>query len=174
MRLLSRKIYRAFPELDQFDDAVCKQYVQRARQSKGASWGRFFVFVSIPASFFGWIAFLNLVTSLPYDSLGGPDVYMMGARIKLIQLIEILAEISVVWIPFLAAFLVRDYFLNRCLQRRVLGSRCPECAYTLIGLQVEDFRYGRGVKCPECGHKLYFNISHLTEADINPALLVDS
>jgi DNA-directed RNA polymerase subunit RPC12/RpoP len=174
VRLLSRKIYRAFPELDQFSDAVCKQYLKIARKGKGAWVGKLCVVLSVPVTISAWIILVNILTLIPYDSKAGPAFYLLGARITVIEFVEYIVSTGFLWVPIVVAYLVRDFFLYRCLRKRVLGSKCPSCTYSLLGLQATDLPLGRGVQCPECGWKIVFRYSHLSEESLTPNLLSDS
>lgn len=68
----------------------------------------------------------------------------------------------------------RDWWMHRCIRNLLREAVCASCGYRLFGLPVHDDDGKRVVGCPECGSKTVLNEGHITEADINPALLTDS
>ncbi len=166
MRVLTaRKIYRAYPELDKFDDAVCKEYVRHARRSGNAWWGRALIVVVIPTAFILWILTVWLFATLT-----------ASASVSLSGILDLVVASIVFtgffWFPALCALLTRDFTLRRCIRKQISVTGCFSCGYNLIGLTVFDDAENRVVQCPECGTKTVLNQGHITEADINPALLL--
>jgi hypothetical protein len=144
MRILVRRIYRAFPELDAYSDEQCARFVRATRRG-WARWGHRAVIVLVSAvSFFGvmiGLAFLSSVLERYQNSIRR-DVPWMEALIAL-------AAVPLVALVPVSAFLMRDVLLRRRL-RWVLRDRsaCPKCRYRLIGLAVSA---QHTIKCPECG-----------------------
>lgn len=129
--------------------------------------------LSLPASFIAWILLLNVLSHLPYNPKWGPAVSFDGYSVSLIEVVEMVVGAGVLWFPYLMACLLRDYFLHRTLRNKLVGCKCPNCSYSLLGLQTIGLRYGRGVQCPECGHEVYFQTSHIREEDLNPVSLTE-
>ncbi|MBY0395864.1 MAG: hypothetical protein K2X91_05250, partial [Thermoleophilia bacterium] len=141
MRLIRRKIWRAIPELDAFDDALCRAFVRVAASSWRARAVRYVSVVLIgvvtialaimlSASLHNWRVLSRL------DD--GPRLLLAG-----IPLTFTLAA------GFLTALLVRDHLLRRRV-RQLIRDRggCPHCGYRLLGVPVDaELR----VVCPECG-----------------------
>lgn len=143
MRLLTRKIYRAFPELDSYDDEQCRRFIRSAR---GGLWrqgivgigllvvGAVLVVASLAAAL--WVGdWLEKHTSVRRGAVG--DFYLLALTIP------------VAGLGPLAVIVLRDLTL-RLRVRNVLRTRgfCPQCRYSLIGLSVSA---NATVSCPECG-----------------------
>lgn len=169
MRLVSSKIWRAFPELDPYDDATCQRYITRARQVRRSGLHQLAILIT-------------LVVSLALAiTLAAPHFYALEWIASMLSrhgkvdamtdtLLNLLVFVSFIWVPALAALIVRDRLLYACLRQHLGGAICPGCRYSLIGLEI----YGPSgmpiVKCPECGDEVKLNHHSLTEADINPEL----
>ena len=54
MRILSRKIWRAFPEFDQFDDETCKRYMRQVTSSGNMWFIALLTFLSVLVAFSIW------------------------------------------------------------------------------------------------------------------------
>ena len=63
MRLLTTKIWRAYPELDGYDDDVCKRYIKRAKRLQNA-W-KFWIYLSLLRSLF---IYSTIKTVVPTDT----------------------------------------------------------------------------------------------------------
>ncbi|HZW06548.1 MAG TPA: hypothetical protein VFF65_05445 [Phycisphaerales bacterium] len=153
MRLITRKLWRAFPELDRFGDEQCARFVQAAASgivSRALRWAAVAVAVMIGVSLIpvagmgeawmvdrGWLKGPLLARALQKPSWMGELVY--GAL-----MLAVLFSCG----AFLGA-LTRDYLLRRRV-RTVLRTRgrCARCNYFLGGLPVDDQLC---VVCPECG-----------------------
>jgi hypothetical protein len=143
MRIPGTKVWRAFPELDPFDDARCIVFVRAASRP----WRRVIragvvVLVAVVVAF----VWLHAVMVFGVTGLGLERSRAGGASGVIGQLG--LAIVLAVPGPF-AGLLVRDMMLKRAI-RRVLRTRgqCVACSYGLIGLRAgADGR----VVCPECG-----------------------
>jgi hypothetical protein len=171
MRILSRKIWRAFPELDQFDDEICKMYVRRSTSLKNAWRGVLLMLIIIPVAVVLWGMFSWAVRVFNY---GLQDQYAWYISDTTEDVFVIMFLTGNVWFPAMCFFLVRDRWLNRCIQKQLSGTSCPPCGYSLVGLSVVEHEDARCVVCPECGTYTKLNTGHITEADINPSLLTKS
>ncbi|MFK7759529.1 MAG: hypothetical protein AB8C13_06255 [Phycisphaerales bacterium] len=164
MRILTKKIYRAYPELDKFEDSVCKSYVKRARRLQNAWKGGLAVLGVLPFALIVWLivvwasrvfyAGLNEVHSWQLSGLGE-------------DLFAVFFITGVMWFPFIVCLLVRDRWLHRCLRKQLSGVQCPGCGYSLLGLSLLSSVDDPSVDCPECGHRVVLKDMGLTEADID-------
>ena len=155
MRIPLYKAYRAFPELDPFDDERCLAYVRTARRSH--PWSRVLV----------WIVSAALVFPGTYIS-----VLLVGALHRLVfgglattnwEIAGVLGSFALaVAAPLIAALAVGDLWLRRAIQRQLRLSSCPRCGYSLLGLRVSD----GAVTCPECGDVIRLADIGLTPADV--------
>ncbi len=140
MRLITRhKLYRAFPELDSYEDGQCEQFLAAAQGGWvrwGLRWG-----ACIGASYLV-MALVAMGTALIASALGidmdRPPTWFMAGVLVLIAAWPILAIVT------------RDVLVRWRVRRvlRVTGS-CSECGYSLIGMPLDD---EHRVTCPECGH----------------------
>ena len=173
MRILSRKIWRAFPELDRFDNETCRCYVARARSMRGQL---FRVLTISMASGVGFVlavlveepsfqVLVNLTEKYgPY-----PTISVMAETT-----IETLLRVNYVLTPWVIGYYARDFLLERCIKKQLKDSCCHQCGYNMIGLTIYGEQDDRRVRCPECGSEIILRVSHLTEADIDPTLLAQS
>jgi hypothetical protein len=156
MRLPVGKVYRAFPELDQFSDEECIGYVKAIENDR-----RFLLkyTVAMLGTMFGGPALFS-VTLAPFKT----QVQSLHPYVAF----TLVACLLVVWV--VSALLVRDWMLRRALATRLMSARCPQCVYSLLGLQVFD----GNVRCPECGETFNLVAHGLTPAQIlvNPAVPV--
>lgn len=145
MRLIRSKIYRAFPELDRFDDEQCRRFVHAANSSWRRRIGR-------------WVV-VGVTTG----------VLLVGAVIGCVALGSYLDDHMVFWgtigyfgwgvlfvvgtgLALLGGLVLRDRILRlrvRQLIRRC-GS-CPNCHYSLLGMRVAG---DHAIVCPECGTRV--------------------
>ncbi|MDX2117441.1 MAG: hypothetical protein SFY96_04580 [Planctomycetota bacterium] len=144
MRLITRKIHRAFPELDRFADEQCLRFVKAARSNRwyrvGAGLGLTGLLL---AMLFGGLVGLSM--------LGG-----QADRLKNDWGFDPLAgffgvvSIGILLLPALLVPLAARDLLLRLRVRYVLRHRanCLQCGYRLIGLQIHG---ANKVTCPECG-----------------------
>lgn len=147
MRMPMSKIYRAFPELDRFNDEQCERFVEKANRWQDAVFqnillGAFLfigLFVIIPVV---WITVHALVLVFIPDDLR----YRYNAS-TLFMAIKLTVEFGGLFIGML---LMRDQLLLARI-RKVLArsSHCIKCDYSLLGLPVSSHNT---IKCPECGH----------------------
>lgn len=133
MRLLTRKLWRAFPELDRYSDEQCRQFVAAAAGSVRRRVAR--LAAAITASLL-WAA-------VPIGVLIGV------APAKLSMWVPPLWPFFVVLPSPAIGYITRDVLL-RFRVRSVLRDRgaCIGCRYSLIGVRVSESLI---VTCPECG-----------------------
>ena len=148
MRIITRsKIYRAFPELDEFGDERCELLMKRLRSeftypaAMGAA-AFFAAVVMFVATFITILVMFDAFDQLCVGMLGR----MFGEPASVALSIALVAGA-----PSLAALLARDVvlwrFLHRVLAGRIELIRCRGCRYLLLGQRVV-----RGfITCPECG-----------------------
>lgn len=133
VRLVTRQLWRAFPELDRFDDATCRRFVKAA----GAGWrGALIplasVLVGVGIVIAGlWFGLSTWRGSHVLRAMG--QVAFFGGAL----------------VGPVAGYVLRDVLMRRQV-RRVLRVRgvCRACGYSLVGLSVPDSLM---VVCPECG-----------------------
>ncbi|MGJ8637687.1 MAG: hypothetical protein ACSHX5_12680 [Phycisphaerales bacterium] len=161
MRFLTKKIHRAYPELDKFNDEVCKRYVKRAKRLKNASkfWASL-VFL-VPLCIGVWVA-LMYVTGLILTFFDSDLTDAASIAIFLFS------ATGLVWLPALSTLLVRDRWLHHCIREQLTGVQCGACGYSLLGLSINNENDTPSVHCPECGHHLILKDMGLTQADIDP------
>ncbi|MCX5690781.1 MAG: hypothetical protein NTV94_13530 [Planctomycetota bacterium] len=141
MRLIRTKIYRAFPELDRFDDARCERFIQAARGGTGRRLTALakcilvsIVILVVPpiarGLIVGWIeSVLTLRSDLAYPTYVGASLIAMIAAPTI-------------------GLLTRDALIRRRV-RFILRSRCTclTCQNSLLGLPIEPDLM---VTCPRC------------------------
>ena len=170
MRILSRKIWRAFPELDQFDDETCKRYITRAKQMKGENGRALLIIFTVVTVFVLMIS----SASFQFTVLSGwAERFAKYGKVQPFTEMSILIWIFLtgLFVPWLVGLVVRDKILERCVRKQVKCASCPECGYNLIGLSIYGSDGHRLVKCPECGYDVSLGDHLITEADIDPTLL---
>lgn len=172
MRILSRKIWRAFPELDQFDDETCRRYMNRSTKVYESGLGCLLLFLVVVAAFTAWIFIEYNARVLLYTVLKALGIKM---GIYTDTFVGLLAYSGFIWFPWIAALLLRDRWLFRSILKQLNGALCKECEYSLLGLIVViDSDTWKYVLCPECGTKNGLESGVLAESDIDPALLIKS
>lgn len=142
MRLIASKVYRAFPELDAFDDAQCARFVAAAN----GAWGKVALRLGVIAT-----VGIGLFVAGGFASLALGQI--VSDRLRLSELgqwaftavpLAILGTLALV-----AGLVTRDLLLR--LGVRGVISRCGlcwNCRYSLLGMPVAaDCR----ITCPECG-----------------------
>jgi hypothetical protein len=146
MRLPRDKIYRAFPELDQFTDAQCAEFVARAKALPE------YINVAVWVMIAGAMVFLlcgclgfslvHAIRRMLVEFMGRGAADIVGDALVLIMLIPV---------PAIAGLMARDAALRRMLKRiiwrQIERIRCPQCRYSLLGQNVTNDQ----VRCPECG-----------------------
>ena len=171
MRILTRKIHRAYKELDQFEDEVCKRYVRRARRMQNTWKGALLVLLCLPLSFVLWMAMVWAATIFNY---GLQDQYYWQFSDTIEDWLIVVAITGFVWFPVIIALLTRDRWLHRCIRKQLAGVQCPTCGYSLIGLALLNDITVPSVHCPECGNTTALKDMGLTQADTDPTLIASS
>ncbi|MDY7107600.1 MAG: hypothetical protein SYC29_03095 [Planctomycetota bacterium] len=147
MRLItSRKLYRAFPELDQFGDERCERLVRRLRSDVvGVR------IVLLPLAAFTIALPSTALLGLVAWGAGLPACEMIAGKRNGETLLIAIVIVGVVLAPALAVLLTRDVVLGgavrRALVERLELTRCRGCRYLLLGQRVIDGI----IICPECG-----------------------
>ena len=156
MRLLSRKIYRAFPELDQFDDETCKRYMRRVWDvENSSSFGFFYIVILLPLSLVLWLTIM-IAASAIFDLSVFPE---LSDALTLMQ-------VGFIGMPLLVFLLARDLWAHRVLRKQVIGANCKECGYSLVGLTIKSEGTAESVTCPECGTNYTLDNYLLSREDI--------
>ncbi len=168
MRLISLKIWRAFPELDQYEDDVCRNYVRHALRLSNIWKGAAFTLLTLFLSFLIWVVVIMLSVDAVEDFSSSARG---GFKLFLGLLMMSLLFTGVIWFPVLCAFLVRDRWLRHSILSQLRTTDCSGCGYQLIGLTIQEADGVKFVTCPECGNHTMLNTGHITEADIDPQLL---
>lgn len=143
MRLLTRrKIYRAFPELDGYDDVHCVRFMRAAGKPllhKFLTWLSMTTIASIgiAIAFFGavWLA-----TKLGVTTPRNPD-----ADLPFIGGVWLVVMLVFGPLMFWARDLLLWFRIGHVLRER---GTCETCGYILVGLAIGP---GNLVTCPECG-----------------------
>lgn len=164
MRILTtKKIWRAFPELDQFDDETCLRVVRRVWGMQNV-WKYWLICISlIPLSWVFWLGIM-IATSAIFDL----SVYPTTSEILTLM------QTGFIWMPIIALFLARDFWLRRQLRRQVCLVVCWVCEYDLIGLEIQQSDEHEYVLCPECGVQNTLDKVRLSREDIDPLFLTES
>jgi len=165
MRLPIRKLYRAFPELDQFSNEQCERFVLRARQAQGfGEW-------TIAAPIAAVMSTCMIMAILQYALNSAAQRVVIGAVGRSAAQEVYPATLVFIWVLVLAlsGLLARDgvlrHFLKRAIWKRIDKIRCPKCRYSLLGQRVHDGL----VQCPECGDVTTLKLLGVeSEADLMP------
>jgi hypothetical protein len=165
--MVSRKIWRAFPQLDRYPDEVCRHYVRHALRLNEIWKGVLLCLASFVVSIGIWVGVLYLVAD-PVENFSSSA--RGGFMITIGLLLVALMLSGVVWFPILCTFITRDLWLRGVIRRQLRSSDCA-CGYQLIGLEIQHDSASKFVTCPECGNRIELNTGHITEADIDPQLL---
>ena len=127
------------------------------------------VVLILPVSFLIWLGMVVLAVHILDNYVGQFD---LPDAVNLVVGLTVMT--GFVWFPLVCALITRDFTLHRAVRKRLEGAACAGCGYSLVGLEVFGDADRRVVQCPECGEKTTLNEGHITEADINPALLAES
>ncbi len=152
MRLPWSKVYRAFPELDEFDDDQCERFVRWA-------WSKVWLrMVVLPvAGGIAWVVAVHLVLSILPATLPGLPPGIGGANLVALLIVVLSLASSVA-----VGFFIRDSLLIRAIRDRVRSARCLECRFSLLGLPICE----GAVAYPECGTALALDELGLTARDL--------
>ena len=168
MRLITRKIYRAFPELDQFDDVTCQRYINRTVGISTNGAGCLLIGSVLIVSFIAWIFIeYNAIQVGVFWLLDKLEIRVGPYREVFIYLV---AYSGYIWFPWLMLLIARDRWLYRQIKKQLHGVGCRECGYCLVGLPINETRFNGFVVCPECNSESFLNGERLTRADIDPTI----
>ncbi len=147
MRILTRTIWRAFPELDRFSDEQCERFVKAANARTSAKMMTWLV-ASIATALVSATALIVPIWLQPKCG----NVYVFPALDDIYMHALLTRAWFWAWWMFaggIAGFITRDVLL-RLRVRRILRTRatCVQCRYSLLGLAVPASLI---VQCPECG-----------------------
>ena len=141
MRLIASPVYRAFPELDSFSDAQCREFAVRAR----GSWRRRAVVGAVRA--------VASVTAVPitvwiFAVTVGPAIGLRNSSASWVLAVVLLTGLLAGGVTWL---LSGDLSLRLAIRRVMrIGGTCQGCGYVLVGLPVSA---SLDVTCPECGER---------------------
>ena len=163
MRLPTSKIYRAFSELDGFNDAQCQLLMQRVRLEMSSRQTMILavIGVALAVMLVMWPIMNQILEILkqhnPRWAMAGRDLWRMWVW-----------TLGVVLPATVAGFYTRDTFMRKLLVRainvHIERVRCPQCKYILIGQR----DHNGSVTCPECGHTTLLHLLGLEPADLIP------
>ncbi|MBL4702778.1 MAG: hypothetical protein JKX85_16155 [Phycisphaeraceae bacterium] len=166
MRIITRKLYRAFPELDRFTDDQCIQYMRNIKQRKLL----FSLRIILLPTIIGIIHLLGIPIALKFIAY---QFKSYGT------FIDSLGDTSFLffWSTFFVIWLGGTAFLPLCLRDKLLGkkvlkiinnqlekTRCRNCSYSLIGQTPKSDQ----LSCPECGADTTLQTLGITEEDLIP------
>ncbi len=148
MRIPATKVWRAFPELDQYDDAACLRYTSEARRRHRVS-GILLGATAVPIALLAGLIGINVSWALTDAMIPG------GADPSPLQWA---ASVVFFLVPPLAIaaclLLVRDAWLRLAVRARLNTMVCTKCRYSLLGLEARQ-RWGEEFfVCPECGQRI--------------------
>lgn len=158
MRLVSRKIWRAFAELDQYDDDTCARCLRRVWENSRSGQFWIMIFPTLLVSWLVWIIVMIVVA----------EVFDLGVFPRLSAVLHLMLAGFVI-MPLLAGILVRDLWLSKQLLAEIRGATCYECQYCLVGTPIDTLSDGtESVRCPECGTRHAIDDQYFSQVDINP------
>jgi len=148
MRLVTtKKLYRAFRELDPFTDRECELFVRRVKNATGRM-----VAVRVTTILAALVMVPLSVAAIPFlnATLYAPLEHQLGWRAADVLTMALWIAWPVA-VPALVGLLIRDLImrslLRNAIQVRIERIQCPECRYRLLGQTVVNDH----VRCPECG-----------------------
>ncbi|MBL9141291.1 MAG: hypothetical protein JNK53_05435 [Phycisphaerae bacterium] len=142
-RLLVRKLWRAFPELDSYSDADCASFVRLARRR--ARW-RHAHAALIAIVFVGALVGALIVGNAFLERANVSPIALNSAAYVALRLATLIATVAV---PAMLALTLRDWFLRKRVRWVLADSgSCGMCGYSLIGLPIPE---SLKLNCPECG-----------------------
>lgn len=153
MRIPLWRVYRAFPELDPFEDERCVRFVRSARRGwrRQLGHGALVLLAAAPVTLgcvFGMLVLADRWKVFEYGLEG-----LLHWRV----VPQVAACLGLACLGPMVGAVARDALMRRRLVE-VIRARgvCPACSYSLIGLAVAaDFT----VQCPECGDRVHVDPS---------------
>lgn len=161
MRLLTKKIHRAYPELDKFENDVCKRYIMRAFRGEKVWLFILGLLTLVPVSLAVWFGLLIYTHEIMLE-------YSDRFANWIVTTLKLIVLTGFVWFPAFTTLLFRDRWLHRCIRKQLTGVQCGACGYSLLGLTINNENDTPSVHCPECGHHLILKDMGLSRADIDP------
>lgn len=143
MRIVTRKIYRAFPDLDTFSDDQCEHYVRRVTKSFK------YIIVTAPAvmAAFGVGGIIGILIVVSATAVLD-DLRARAPQPSIVEMMLLLFSVClIIMMPALSALRVRDHMLWRFVRSQVGRARCLQCDYSLLGQRIVNSI----ITCPECG-----------------------
>lgn len=158
MRLPTRRVWRAFPELDRFGDAECRRFARQAARRHWLTGAVSLLGGAVGGFVLGGllVAFALLVGLMDSDS---------GVLALLVATVTLALGVA---LPVVGILVARDAWLRQAIRTRLDSSRCGQCGYSLLGMEphaVPEFSY-RVVRCPECGSRTPVDAGWLTSSDL--------
>ncbi|HYC99647.1 MAG TPA: hypothetical protein VEB22_00340 [Phycisphaerales bacterium] len=155
MRLISRHIWRAFPELDRFSDDHCRRFTRAARRSRPAwlmlvHWAAQWAVLAVCVA--SGVAAASMVHGATIDWGRSLTVTYVWITVSGVVFLLLSAWGAPAWLALSHVFLRRR--IAWVLRAR---GRCGACGYVLAGLPVDG---ACRVVCPECG----------LEVEVDPSL----
>lgn len=147
MRLITRKLWRAFPELDRFEDGQCQRFVVAAVRD---TWPRVIRWVVVVLAGFLGVVLGIMLSVIAEDVLRTTMSYGLARA----QWGVVFSATFTVGGGSIAAMIARDMLVRWHLRRVLAGTGCPVCRYSLLGIPVPAS--GR-IQCPECGEAIEAN-----------------
>jgi hypothetical protein len=157
VRLITRQLWRAFPELDRFTDEQCQRFVNAAcaredlllrRRALCVAAGGIVLFLPWIAEWFEGV--LYWLGAWPEAGFVGPWVSSVWWYKPWWQVTIML--VLLLMLAALAGGLMRDVLLRRRIKAVMIShGSCAACTYFLGGLPVSERML---VTCPECGSRV--------------------
>ncbi|MCA9274471.1 MAG: hypothetical protein KDA29_00440 [Phycisphaerales bacterium] len=168
MRLISRKLWRAYPQLDRYSDEVCKRYMRHAFHRRNLWKGVLLLITTVIVAI--------VVAAVSIHFFGYEVQAYSGSRRGSVSIMFGLMIVgafltSVLWFPVVSCFIVRDFWLRHVIQKQLQSTNCSGCDYQLLGLTIEREEQSAFVTCPECGNRVELNTGHIMEGDVDPHIL---
>lgn len=168
MRIITRKLYRAFPELDAFTDEQCAAYLANAKLRR-AKFSLLVICLPILAGVAYFLSVFVFVSKILWIRLYQAGFFKMSTTNDLVMLV-LLGIFLIIWFGGSAfvSLCLRDFLLGKTLYKAIhsrLGKTCCEkCRYNLIGQRPTGDR----LKCPECGRRTTMQELGITIDDLIP------
>lgn len=156
--ITTQKIYRAFPELDEYSDEQCDLFVKRCRTAIKHSGG-----VVILPLFIFMFSCCGLSTFIAQAM----DYVIRNDIASSSDYLFLLAFLSIAIPSLLLPLIVRDLMLrksmNRIIHEKLEQLQCRHCKYLLMGIAPINHTT---VICPECGQANHLEEMGITASDL--------
>jgi hypothetical protein len=165
MRIITRKLHRAFTQLDAYSDEQCRQYLSNIRQKKL----RFSLRLILIPLIVTLIYFMLIPMAFAFciEQLANSRTIDMGRDVVFYPIV--LTFLGAWWLGSgVVALISRDVLLGgelrQLLSNQLQITRCRHCSYSLIGQNPDD----GNLVCPECGTPTTLDALGITEDDLIP------